>query len=90
MNIVINFKRIKCCFNTNTNTNTTTTTTTTNNNNNKKDFHVWYIWSYIRLLLLLLKHHFILLKYICNTLLLTCVHFVKHVFSLTITFLIFF
>ena len=63
MNIVINFKRIKWCF----------------NNNNKILLCVVYL--VIHKVFIIIKTPFCPFKlYICNTLLLTCLVFVKHVF----------
>ena len=81
MNTVINFKSIKWCF----------------NNNNKRLSCMVYLVIHkafiIIIIIIIIKTPFCPFKlYICNTLLLTCLHFVKHFcfFSLSIIFLIFF
>ena len=58
--------------------------------NNNKTF-MYSLFGHTYVFYYIIKTPFYPFKlYICNTLLLTCLHFVKHVFSLTIIFLIFF
>ena len=65
--LMINFKRIKWCFN-------------NNNNNNKRLSYMVYLVIH-KAFIIIIKTPFYPFKiYICNTLLLTRLNFVKHVF----------
>ena len=78
MTIVINFKRMKWCFNSN------------NNNNNKRLSCMVYLVMHKAFIIIIKTPFYPFKLYICNTLLLTRLNFLKYVFSLTIILLIFF